>query len=466
MIAVSLTTAPPLDDLAGRLTGALLLPGSDDYVRLGTPWNLAVPSRPIAVAAVAGAADVVEVVRWAREHRVPVAVRATGHGAVDELDGTLLVHTGRLDELAVTPDGVARVGAGLRWDAVVEAAAPLGFAPLAGSAPHVGVAGFLTGGGFGPIARTFGLSSDRVRAFDVVTGDGEARHVTATDGADLFWALRGGKGSAGIVTAVEVDLLRLPTLLGGALYFDAADGDRVIRAWADWCPSLPEAATTSFAVLRLPALPGVPAPLAGRTTVAVRFAWIGDPDAGRAAFAPISGLAPAVFGGVDVMPSAAIGMIHADPTEPMPSHEQAAMLSGFPAAAADALLAVAGPALDVPQVVVEVRQLGGAVQRGGEEDGSFCGRDTAFSLVAIGIGAGPGVPAMEASAEAITGALASWDTGRRLPNFTPTLDPRQVLRVYDEAVLLRLAAVIEAVDPDGVMTAAAPVTAAAALLRS
>ena len=454
-------TAPPrLDELADLLAGDLHLPGSDGYVRLGTPWNVAVPSRPIAVAAVADAEDVATAVRWAREHRVPVAVRATGHGAADELDGALLVHTGRLDELSVSPEGRARAGAGVRWSRVLEEAGPMGFAPLAGSAPGVGVVGFLTGGGLGPFARTFGVSSDRVRAFEVVTGDGVLRRVSADADPEVFWALRGGKGAPGVVTAAEFDLVPLPTFLGGALFFDGADADRVVRTWADWCPGLPPEATTSLAILRAPAMPGVPEPIAGRTTVTVRFAWTGDPAEGEAVLAPIREIAPVVFGMIGVLPPAAMGVIHSDPVDPMPTAERAALLSDLPEAAVTALLQAAGPQADCPLILVELRQLGGAVALGSVEDGSLCNRDAAFTLLAIGIAAGPAAAATRAAAEAVVRAVAPWDTGRGLPNYAPSTDPAQVRRVYDPEVLERLAALVDRVDPDAVISAAGPIRAA------
>jgi hypothetical protein len=464
MTSTSIRTAGALEDLAERLTGDLHLPGTDGYVRLGTPWNVAVPSRPLAVAAVADAADVVAVVRWAGEHGVQVAVRATGHGAADELDDTLLVHTGRLDELTISPDGLARAGAGVHWDRVREAAGPHGLAPLAGSAPGVGVVGFLTGGGMGPLARTYGVSSDLVRAFELVTGDGALRRVTADTEPALFWGLKGGKGALGIVTAVEFDLVPLPALLGGALFFDGADADRVLRTWATWCPGLPREATTSLAILRMPPVPGVPEPLAGRTTVAVRFAWTGDPEAGEAALAPIRAVAPVVFGMVGVLPPSAMGVIHSDPVDPMPTSERATMLSGLPPEAVDALLAVAGPDAACPQIVVELRQLGGAVAERGPEEGSLCGRDTACTLLTIGIAAGPATEATRTSAAGVAAALAPWATGRQLPNFAPSTEPEQALAVYDRDVLGRLGALVATVDPEGVISASRPIREACLLV--
>lgn len=132
------TATTSYDALRRRLTGALALPGDEFYDRLRTPWNVAVAPTPAAVVEARDAQDVVAAVRFAAASGLAVAVQATGHGIADTLDGVLLVHTGRLDECVVHPDGWARVGAGVRWQQVLDAAAPHGLAPLCGSAPNVG----------------------------------------------------------------------------------------------------------------------------------------------------------------------------------------------------------------------------------------------------------------------------------------------------------------------------------------
>ena len=441
---------PPLTDLGGTL----LTPDDADYPLYATPWNVAVPSAPAAVVRPADADDVVAAVRFARTHGLRVDVRATGHGAAPVSGGTLLVHTGLLDELTVHPEGWARVGAGVKWNALLEAAAPYGLAGLCGSSPGIGVVGYLTGGGNGPVARTFGFACDRVRAFDVVTGDGVLRRVTPEDEPDLFWGLRGGKGALGIVTAVEIDLVAVAEVYGGALWFDGADAATVLHAWARWCPTLPEQATTSVAVVRLPDLPGVPPPLAGRCAVAVRFAWVGDPADGARAAAPIGSWAVPVLGGLATMPYAAIGAIHADPVDPMPATESAAMLHSLPPEAVDALLAVVGPDSDCPQVVVELRQLGGALARRPEHPSALCARDTAFSLLLIGVAVPPLLRATQANAGAAVAAVHPWSTGACLPNFTSAATAEAAAATYDPPVLARLGALARAYDPDSVLACA------------
>lgn len=150
--------------------------------------------------------------------------------------------------------------------------------------------------------RSVGLSADYVRAFDLVTGDGQALRVTPEQHADLFWGLRGGKSALGIVTGVEIDLLPIAEFYGGALYFDGADAAAVVHAWREWCAGLPEDANTSVALQQLPPLPGVPEPLAGRLTVAVRYAPLGDPARAGGLLGPMRAAARPVMDTIGVLP--------------------------------------------------------------------------------------------------------------------------------------------------------------------
>ena len=202
-------------------TGTVALPADPAYARVA-PWNVAVPVAPAAVVfATLGARRRRDGALRRRAVGCTVAVQATGHGALPVGPDSILLHTGELTGCVVDPDArIARIGAGATWQHVLDAATPYGLAPLCGSAPGVGVVGFLTGGGIGPLVRTVGLSSDYVRAFELVTGSGEILRVTPEQHGDLFWGLRGSKSTLGIVTAVEIDLLPIAEFYGGALYFD------------------------------------------------------------------------------------------------------------------------------------------------------------------------------------------------------------------------------------------------------
>lgn len=444
--AARLTAPVPFTELSARTQGTVATPDDEEYDALVTPWNVAIPVRPAAVLAAETDQDVVEAVRFAAEHGLRVTPQATGHGPMADLLTELVVTTSRLDEVVVHPEGWARVGAGVKWLRVVEAAAPYGLAPLSGSITDVGIVGYTTGGGLGPMARTYGLAIDLVRAIEVVTGDGVLRRTTPTEHPDLFFALRGGKGMLGIVTAIEFNLVHQPMFYGGSLWFDGTDAATVIDQWRAWSDDLPELGTTSFALFQLPDMPGVPPQLAGRLTLSVRYVWTGDADEGERRFAPIRAAAPVLLDDVSHKPYTAIDSVHTDPLDPVPAHEAAAVLTDFPQAAVDALLALTGPGAPSPQVLVEVRQLGGAISRGGEHPSAFASRDVAYSLLVVGIAMIPGV---QDHAAAILEAMRPWTGGYRLPNFTFT--PEEYVDAYDEVTIARLRRAIRAYDPDGVM---------------
>jgi len=431
------------------------LPGSAEYQRLTATYNLTRPVSPLAVVEARDARDVAATLRLAGAFGVRVGVQSTGHGVGEPMAGTILVSTAALTELELHADERwVRVGAGVRWGAVLEAGAPHGLAGLCGSSPDVGVVGFLTGGGLGPLARTHGLSADTVRAFDVVTGDGELRRASATENPDLFWGLRGGKGTLGIVTAVELDLVDQPTFYGGQVWFDLADAAAVLRTWAVWCALLPEAGTTSFAVMRLPDLPIIPEPLRDRPAICVRFGWTGDPAEGEELLAAIRTAATPFIDTVQVLPYAALGAIHTDPVDPVPVHEDHALLGAFDLAAADRLVELVGPDARTAQLMVEVRQLGGAVreERGGPT--AFAHRDAAFSVFTIGIQIPETAEIVGPDARRVLDGLAPWTIAGGLPNFTAGAGPEWAERVFTPEGARRLRELSLRYDPDGTLLVA------------
>ena len=431
------------------------LPGTEAYTALTRTSNLTKAIRPVAVVPVRDAADITRTVRVAASAGLRVAVQSTGHGATESMQDAILVSTAALDELTVHADERwARIGAGVRWAAVLEACAPSGLAALAGSSPDVGVVGYLTGGGLGPVARTHGLASDTVRAFEVVTGDGVARRVTASHHPELFWGLRGGKGTLGIVTAVEIDLVEQAELYAGALWFTGADVSAVVRTWSRWCEVLPEEGTTSIAIMRLPDLPAFPEPLRGATSVAVRFAWTGDPSVGEEMIRAIRSVATPVIDTVQVMPYAALGDVHSDPIDPMPLHEHHSLLDAFPLEAADRLLELVGPDAQCSQAMVEVRQLGGKVLDDGGVPSAFPYRDAAFSLFTIAVLVPEVAQVVTRDTARVHDGLAPWMREGGLPNFTDAAGPQWAQRVLTPAVARRLQTLSMVYDPDAVLLAA------------
>ncbi|GAB1817278.1 FAD-binding oxidoreductase [Herbidospora sp. RD11066] len=399
-------------------------------------FNLAVRHHPALVAEAETAEDVAEALAYAVSRDLPVAVQATGHGAVQAADGAVLILTSRMRSLEIDPvERTATIGAGCTWAEVVRAAAPFGLAPLCGSASGVGAVGFTLGGGVGPLARTYGFAADHVRALTVVTPDGVTRVADPGGEADLFWALRGGKGGFGVVTSITVDLFPLATVWGGGFYYAAADAPAVLRAYREWAPTLPETVTTSIALVRLPPLPQLPPPLSGQFVAHLRVASV-EPQ--EALLAPMLGVAEPVLGGVGELPYTQLDLIHNDPTDPMPAVERSTLLRDLTPEAVETLLSVAGPSVELPIPVVEIRHLGGALAREPKEPNAVGGREAAFNLLVVGL---PG-----SAPEAITGALAPWSTGGTLINFHGS-DLTTLDRAWPAATRARLAEIRNRVDP-------------------
>lgn len=431
----------------------VVTPGDPQYAAATSGFNTHLTRTPDAVVLATGEHDIATAVVVADRLGVPVSALGAGHSSSSQLDDGVAIATDALARVQV--DAAARtatIGAGTRWDAVLEATSPYGLAPLAGSAPGVGVIGYLLGGGLGPVARTYGFAADHVRSFRVVTGLGDVVQASPVEHGELFWALRGGKGGLGIVTEVTIDLFPLATLHAGGWFFDGADAPAVVHGWVDWTADLPASVSTSVAVLRLPPLPQLPEALRGRTVVHVRAAVVGQTAQDAAALvAPARAFATPVLDTFGELPYAALGSIHADPVDPMPVVEGGVLLRTFDHAAADALLAAAGPQVDTPLAAVEVRLLGGAVAAAPAVPNAVGGRDAAYSLHVVGA---PVPELLDTVLPSVVGgvlrSVEPWSTGRVQANFHGNANrPGSLSSAWPDAVRARLRAVRFQYDPRG-----------------
>lgn len=448
----------PREQLARSLSGRVLEGDDPAAAPHLTGFNTAVAHLPALVVVAESARDVAAAVRYAVAEGLTVAVQATGHGAVIPAgDTTVLISTDAMRGLEVDPQRRrARAEAGVRWRQVIEAAAPHGLAPLSGSSSDVGVVGYTLGGGMGHLARRHGFAADHVRSVELVSADGEIRTITtAPDGArtadaDLFWALRGGTSGFGIVTALEFDLVPVPEFFGGALMFTGDAIGPVLRAFAGWSQTMPEEVTTSVALLRLPPIDEVPPPLRGVVSLALRFGFAGPPERGEALLAPMREVAQPVVGGVGPMPYAAVDAIHMDPTEPMPVFTRGGLLRELAPETIDTLLAVAGPDVDVPLVMVELRLMGGALARAAAVPNAVAGREGAYSLKVIAPAPPPLAQVVPLVTARVVDALQPWSTGTSFANFVGSAGADGLKRAWPARTLDRLRHVKATVDPDNV----------------
>ncbi|MFF1452553.1 FAD-binding oxidoreductase [Streptomyces sp. NPDC058274] len=408
---------PDLFALSG-IRGPVLRPDDEGYADEVTGFNLAARNTPDVVVGATGADDVVAAMRWAAATGTPIAVQATGHGANFPIDSGLLINTSRMTDVRIDPSRTATVGAGVKWSLLLEASAPHGLATLNGSSTDVGVVGYTLGGGLPLLGRAYGYASDLVRSFQVVTPDGTLREADADHEADLFWALRGGKGNTGVVTSLVTELLPLSRVLGGGIYCAGEHAEPLLRAYAEWAPTTPPQMCTGFSLLRLPPLPIIPEPLRGRFWARVAVAWTGDLEEGERLLAPVRAAAPVEFDTVADMDYRNADDIYQDPRDPIPARECCALLRDLGPEAVETLLAQAGPAVpDFPLLLVELRHMGGKLAGPASAEDAVCSRDAGYLLESVGVPAGPeAAAAVEAATTSLYAAMAPYGTGRTMPN--------------------------------------------------
>lgn len=433
------------------VTGAVLDGADDDFARACSGFNLAGRHEPDVAVVATDAGDVAAAVRYAAAEGLTVSVNATGHGMVRTATGGLLVNTSGMQDLVIDPARrTARVGAGVKWREVVAAAAEHGLATLCGSSVDVGVVGYTMGGGLGPMARTFGLAADHVRRIELVTATGDVIEVDAEHEPELFWGLRGGKLDVGVVTEMEIDLMDAATYYGGGIYFPGDAAPVLLHAFATWAPALPESTTSSIALLRLPDMQMVPPPLRGQFVVHLRFVHLGDDDAGAELLAPMRALAPAIVDLVGPASCGEVASVHQDPEDALPAHDTSTMLGGLPPEAVDAILAQAGPGVDSPLLVAEVRCLGGALSRAPKIPNA-ASRGAAFTVEAIALYPPPVQAAVDAACTSLLAAIAPWSTGQALINFQGAAATDAELRgAWPADTRARLDALKQTWDPNGV----------------
>jgi hypothetical protein len=227
-------------ELRTRFRGALLRPGEEGYEEARRVWNGAVDRRPALIARCAGADDVVQAVRFARDRDLPVSVRGGGHAVAGHavVDGGLMIDLSLMKAVLVDPEErVARAAGGLLWRELDGATQQFGLATTGGIIGHTGIGGLTLGGGLGHLMRKHGLTVDNLLAVDLVTAGGERLRVDAEADPELLWGLRGGGGNFGIAIAFEYRLHPVgPMVLGGPVVWAVEDAARVLRFLRDFAP--------------------------------------------------------------------------------------------------------------------------------------------------------------------------------------------------------------------------------------
>lgn len=450
---------------SATLDNCIALPGTQAYAAATRVFNLTETPEPAAAITAHTVDDIRAAIRFADAEGLALRVHTTGHHSATArpMPESMLIRTLMDGEVTIDPvRRTARVSAGTQWGSVVEAAAACGLACPHGSSPTVGVVGYLLRGGVSFYGRKTGLAVNSVRSIELVTADGELRLVSADSDPELFWALRGGGGGFGVVTAVEIGLFPLTQVITGAAFWPVAHAERILTAWRRWAATAPWEAATSLRVMNLPNEPDVPPVLSAGPVVCVAGVVMhpasdGTVDAGSTADAagmandllgPLRSIAEPVMDTWEPAPVEGVLESHMDPTDPLAMLGDHMLVRELGDDGSAEFLRIITEGGQSPLVVAELRQLGGAIAVPDPSGGALRCLDAPYAYMVVGLPDGP------ESAAAITSecgrarrALAPWDTGRTTPTFVENFtQPQGHLSAEQIAEVDRIRA---RVDPQG-----------------
>lgn len=428
-------------------------PGDAAFEAATRTFNLAAVPNPAAATTVRTVADVQAALKYAKANRMNVRTHTTGHaaGSSGAMPDALLVRTAMAGVVEIDTAGrSARVPAGAVWGDVVAATSPCGLVSAHGTASSVGVIGYLLRGGVSFYGRELGLAPNTIRAMELVTADGSLVRVDAHNDPDLFWAIRGGGGGFGVVTAVELALFPVPAVVTGASFWPMDRATDIVTAWRAWTEDAPDRASTCLRVVNLPAGPAVLTSGPMLCLDGVILSHTADLTEARGVFdgllGPLRALAEPVFDTWHDAGPADVPATHMDPPGPVSAFGDHMLLDHVDDTAIGAFLEATGPGS--PLLSAELRQLGGALAVP-DRDGGVLNHVTAqflYQCVGSAIDADATAAGRDRSA-VVRAALTPWDTGRTIPSFVGSHEQPQ--SHLDTSQVAAVDQVRQRVDPDG-----------------
>jgi FAD/FMN-containing dehydrogenase len=377
--------------LQSRLRGRVIDAGQPDYDEVRALYNGMIDKRPRLIAQCADAADVAGTVRFAREAGIDLAIRGGGHNGpgLGSVDDGLLLDLSAMRGVIVDPDRrEARVLGGSLVGDVDHATGAFGLAAPFGIISTTGVGGLTLGGGIGNLTRKLGLSIDNVLGLDVVLADGSFVHASEDEHPDLFWALRGGGGNFGVVTAFTFRLSPVPPVVAGPTLWTLDHAPEILRWYRDFLPGAPDDLGGWFAFLTVPPVAPFPKELQLQKVCGVVWCWGGDSDAADEAFRPVRALRPDLDG-LTTMPVAALNAAF-DPLYPAGDqwYWRADFFDQIPDEAVEAHVEFAHR-LPTPKSTMHLYPVDGAASRVAPEATAWAYRDAVWGQVMVGVDPDP-----------------------------------------------------------------------------
>jgi FAD/FMN-containing dehydrogenase len=377
-----------VDSLRAQIRGEVVGPGDADYEEARKVFNGMIDKHPAAVVRCAGLADVAAVIALARAEGLDLSVRGGGHSApgFGTNEGGLVIDLSGFDDVVVDQDArTARAGGGCTWAGFNEATHASGLATTGGIIGSTGIAGLTLGGGIGYLSRKYGLSCDNLISAEVVTADGQVVTAAEDQNEDLFWALRGGGGNFGVVTAFEFRLHPVADVYGGPIAYPVDRADEVLRFYRQYLAESAEELGGFVGFHLAPPLPFLPEEWHFKNVCLAVPCWAGQLDRGEKMIKPFLDVVEPVGLHVGPMPYPALNTLF-DPL--LPAGLQHYWKSSFARDLSDDAIAVHqdhGARVPAIQCAVHLYPLDGAVQRVAADETAFAYRDVSYSPVIAGM---------------------------------------------------------------------------------
>jgi hypothetical protein len=363
-----------IDKFGARLRGALLRPGNAGYDAARQVWNGMVDKRPALIARCGAPPDVIECVRFAREHDVLVSVRGGGHNYAGKsvCEGGLMIDLSPMKGIRVDPTRrTARAQAGLRLGEFDRETQAFGLATTLGVNTDTGIAGLTLGGGYGWLGGKYGLACDNVVSVDVVTAEGQLLTANADENAELFWGMRGGGANLAIATSFEYRLHPVGSVLGGMVIYPISKGKEVLRFFDEFSAACPDEVTTVGLLLTAPD---------GNPAVAIAVCYAGPLDKGEKLLAPLKTITPPLADFVAAQPYVQMQTLFDQAWPPGRRYYNKSSIVRRLTDAASEMLVTYARSMPTPVSAIALQQAHGAASRVATDATAFPHRYDHFSM--------------------------------------------------------------------------------------
>ncbi len=431
-----------LAEFTSQITGDVVLPDDASYNDLRRSFSR--NGSPSVIVQVKSNEDIANAIQYAVDHDLKLSVRSGGHGfsGLSTNEGGLIIDLAHFNsvELLEEAQHLVRVGAGAKWGSVAEKLAEYGLALSSGDTSSVGVGGLTLGGGIGWLVRKYGLTIDSMVGADIVTADGRALHLSKQENADLFWAIRGGGGNFGVVTAFEFRAQPLKTVTGGMINYDLSEAKSALTKWVEVMRNAPEELNSTFILF-----PGFGPQMPAQLMV---FLCYGGEDeaAAKVAIQPLLELGTPTNQMIETKPYYKMLEEAMPPADIIPVSE-----SGFVRTLDAEVIETLAEHFGRPGTpILQIRSLGGAVARVASDATAFAHRDyeAIFWMTTMMPATTPAEQATKARQEAWK-PLKQFVTGAYI-NFLSAVDEDSVSTAYPAETYARLSSIKAAYDPNNV----------------